>query len=359
MAKKNAIKVDINDMFLPNTMMDNEDRRKELMGSPLWPIVVAIYGVTDRKVRVSDFGISDIHKVCMSTEHGFPVAHAAYDPRPCEERSDDEFAFKVLASSSLFNSDRYSTHNSAALYTESQRYAVQKISKGPHDVRSAILNSVVHVQAILGDRVRPIIDHAVDRSYGSSLSGRPTFSIPTNLTHSLLNVFMNNMDKSDVPLKDLSDIQSFYETYKSKQEKFDSALNVARSLFQGEKIIFFPNVRGGVVIGKTNMLPALAAIDQYGKGEWLPQTGTFAYMPEVGFSVPLRWYQSIQHIPEDLRKELEIQLVMLKAHINSDDLIPNVRQMSEQRFWPEIGASCEPHHGVNSPMFVLNTFNVA
>jgi hypothetical protein len=359
MAKKNAIKVDINEMFLPNTMMDNEDRRKELMGSPLWPIVVAIYGVTDRKIRVSDFGISDIHKVCMSTEHGFPVAHAKYDPRPCEERSDDEFAFKVYASSSLFNNDKYPTNHSAALYTESQRYAVQKISKGPHDVRSAILNLIVHVQAILGDKVRPIIDHVVDRSYGSSLSGRPTFSIPANLTHSLINVFMNNMDKSDVPLKDLSDIQSFYETYKSKQEKFDNALNVARSLFQGEKIIFFPKVRDGVIIGKTNMLPALAAIDQYEKGEWLPQTGTFAYMPEVGFSVPLRWYQSIQHIPEDLRKELEIQLVMLKAHTNSDHLVPTIRYMVEKRFWPEIGASCEPDNGVNSSMLILNTFNVA
>jgi hypothetical protein len=359
MAKRNAIKVDINEMFLPNTMMDDENLRKELISSPLWPIVVAIYGAAECKVRVSDFGFADKHKVCLSTEHGFPIANAIYDPTPAEQRSDNAYAFVIYANNNLFTSTRYLPNGSAALYTESQRYAVQKISRGPHDVRSAILNSIAHLQKSLGELVRPIIDHVVDRSYGSSLTGRPTFSIPNSLTHVMLNVFMNNMDRSEVPLKHMSEVQSFYETYKTKQQKFDDALNIARSLFQGEKIIFFPNVREGVIVGKTNMLPALAAIDEYHKGEWLPQTGTFAYMPEVGFSVPLRWYQSIHHIPQDLRKELEIQLVMLKAHTNSDQLVPSDRCLVEKRFWPEIGASCEPGHGVNSSMFILNTFNVA
>lgn len=247
-----------------------------------------------------------------------------------------------------------------ALYTNSQRYAVQKMGRGPHDVRGRIMHTLASINESLGDTVRPIIDKAVDRTYGESLSSRPTTTIPTSLTNTLLRFFMDEVGKNDVPLKDIEMIKDIHRRHLTKNEKFDKALGVARSLFEGEKIIFFPSVRRGVIVGKTNMLPALAAIDQYDKGESLPYASGFAYMPDVNFSVPLRWYKSLQHVPDDLRKELEIQLVMLKAHTNGDSLIPSFQKMYEERFWVDLGVSCYPSHGgSSSPMLILNSMSAA
>jgi hypothetical protein len=369
MAKRNSIKVNIDEMFLPNTKMDDDKLRKEAVRSPTWPIAVAIYGATEGRVRVADFiaplthswgsELDMQHYMTLTTVHGFSVANIKYDPRPKDERSDDETAFTIQAVNNNFRDTNKYGFAGEKLCTNTQRYAVQKMAKGRHDVHHSICSAVLTIEQALSDHVRSILDNAMDVTYGSSLSGRPTVTIPREYSQSLLKVFMGDADKSSIPFNMMDKIRSLYTTMKQSDEKFDSALATVRSMLEGEKIVFFPQIRGGVIVGKTNTVPISAALDMYRDGSSLPYVTNFAYMPEVGFSMPLRWYKSLQDLPSDLRKELEIQLVMLKAHIGSDNLVPTDDDMRDKKFWPEIGAACRKEASYTSPMFILNSMNVA
>ena len=367
MAKRNTIKVNIDEMFLPNTMMDNEALRKDAVRSPLWPIAVAIYGATEGRVRVAEFkapnswgAALDIgHNMVLSTVHGFSVANLNYDPRAKELRSEDETAFTVQAVSSIFRESESSGFGGSKLCTNTQRYAVQKMAKGSHDVHNEICSAVLSVERTMSEHIRDIIDNAMDSTYGGSLSGRPTVSVPREFSHTLIKAFMGDFDRSSIPCSVTDKIRSLYDTINQIDQKFDNSLTTVRSMMEGDKIIFFPNIRGGVVVGKTNTAPISAALDIYSSGTHLPYADKFAYMPEVGFSTPLRWYKSMQDLPSDLRKELEIQLVMLKSHIGCDNLVPTYTDINGKPFWPEIGAACRQYSHMTSQMFVLNSLSVA
>lgn len=367
MGKRNTVKVDINEMFLPNAMMDNETVRKDAVQSPVWPIAVAIYAATDKRVRVSEFfgpqnswaaASEQAHKMCLSTTHGFPVATINYDPRPKDERDESETTFTIQSTNNLFM-DRPFGLGGSTLHTNSQRYAVQKMFKGSHDVHGEIMTSVLTVERTFSEYIRTIIDNAVDNIYGTGLSGRPTQPIPREYAHLVMKVLMGDMDKSAIPFNVMDKIKTLYESMKQHDERFDKALNTTRLMFEGEKIVFIPGVRNGVIVGKTNTLPIMSALDLYEKGDRLPYADNFAYMPEVGFTQPLTWYKSMQDLPEDLRREVEIQLVMLKAHIGCDNLIPTPADMGEKRFWPEIGVSCRRYSSNCAPMFLLNSMSAA
>jgi hypothetical protein len=368
MGKRNTVKVDINEMFLPNAMMDNETVRKDAIQSPVWPIAVAIYAATDKRVRVSDFispnnwgtALDHKHKMCLSTTHGFPVANVYYDPTPKEERSEDATTFTVQATYNLFM-DRAFGLGGSTLHTNSQRYAVQKMFKGSHDVYNEIVTTVLTIERTFSDIIRTIIDNSMDSVYGGSLVGRPSQPIPREYSHAVMKVLMGDMDKNAIPFNVMDKIKTLYESMKQHDERFDKALNTMRLMFEGEKIVFIPGVRNGVVVGKTNTLPVMAALDTYEKGDRLPYADSFAYMPEVGFTLPLKWYKSMQDLPEELRRELEIQLVMLKSHIGCDNLIPTPADMADKRFWPEIGAMCRVSSVTlpYAPVFLLNSMSAA
>ncbi len=367
MGKRNTVKVDINEMFLPNTIMDNETVRKDAVQSPVWPIAVAIYAATEKRVRVSEFfgpqnswaaASEQAHKMCLSTTHGFPVATINYDPRPKNERDDSETAFTIQSTNNLFM-DRPFGLGGSTLHTNSQRYAVQKMFKGSHDVHGEIMTSVLTVERTFGEYIRTVIDSAMDNIYGASLSGRPSQPIPREYSHFVMKVLMGDMGKSAIPFNVMDKIKTLYETMRQSDEKFDKAIGMVRSTFEGEKIVFIPGIRKGVMIGKTNTLPIMTALDLYEKGECLPYAANFAYMPEVGFTLPLKWYKSMQDLPEELRRELEIQLVMLKAYIGCDNLIPTPADMANKRFLPEIGAAYYQYTSNCAPMFLLNSMSAA
>ena len=242
MGKRNTVKVDINEMFLPNAMMDNETVRKDAIQSPVWPIAVAIYAATEKRVRVSDFispnnwgtALDHKHKMCLSTTHGFPVANVYYDPTPKEERSEDATTFTVQASNSIFYCRSFGFGGSY-LHTNSQRYAVQKMFKGSHDVYNEIVTTVLTIERTFSDIIRTIIDNSMDSVYGGSLGGRPSQPIPREYSHAVMKVLMGDMDKNAIPFNVMDKIKTLYESMKQHDERFDKALNTMRLMFEGEK----------------------------------------------------------------------------------------------------------------------------
>lgn len=368
MAKKNSIKVNIDDMFLSGTM-DDPIKRKEVMNSPMWPIAVAIYSLTGGRVRVSeatrsftdDFGEED-HALALSTVHGFTVASISHDPRDAEGRTEDGLqrtAFSIQAAPTLFCTNAFDLADGMVLHTNSQRYAVNKLSKHGHDVSNAILDLINRMDVTTGDMIRSILDRTVDREYGGSLSSRPSINIPEHLSPAMLKTFMGVMDKHQVPADIVARIEDVYSKFKERDDRFNNAIETTKQMFDGEKIIFFPRVRHGVVIGKTRMLPAQAALDEYSSGNHLPFTNQFNYLPEAEFTLPMRWYKSVEHIPAELRKELEIQLVMLKVHTNANSLLPAWDTYQNGSLWPQIGMASVMGSGTRSEMLMLNAVSAA
>lgn len=358
MAKRNTIKVDVEKMFLPRSVMDSPDARKRAMQSPLWPIFIAAYSATNGSVRVAGF-TSPLNEdddpedeIALTTPHGFPVASAIYNP----DAEDGNAKFVISSSSDIFNTNKFG-HQHMILATNSQRYAVQKINRGPHDVRTAICNLAMNVMPVIGHRLRHIVDSTVDGAFGESVSTRPYLQIPGNYGRSVMKVFVGEWEKNEVPHETMMALESLYKQYREKEGRFDNAIERARTLFQGEKILFFPKVSNGLVIGKMDTTPVMAAIDSYDKKGSLPNDNT--YVADVHFTMPLTWYPSIDALPSDMRQHLEIQLVLLKAHTGADDLIQKLSALGQKngtnRFnWPDLGAAGYAGHSMNSDLLVLN-----
>ena len=104
------------------------------------------------------------------------------------------------------------------------------------------------------------------------------------------------------------------------------------------------------MLGAIFSKPMLEALDQYCNGQCLPHNGKlFSYVKEV---VPFKWCKSLEHVPEQIKSELEYSLVMLKTHRASDQMIPEIEM---DTFWFDVGCySSGTQKGFNvSPVILL------
>lgn len=349
--KRETLKVNVNDMFLDGVYATGPDYHggSVVMKSKLWPIVVAAYAACDGKARIAEYksltrgeGNNEItERINLTTEHGFQIGYIS-------AWADGQVS--VYSTNGLLgNADSVSS----SLVTNSIRYAVSKLSKGNHDARSGLRSNCFGVSNFISDRLRSMVDKMIDDFYGESISSVPNIKLEEACITALAQVHMKELQMHQVPPSVQSRIEQAFNNYRQQRTKFHEALDKTKEMFSSDKIMFIPNVRDGVIVGKIKTGMIKYNVDQYLVKGYLPSSnGEVYFASDSSVSVPMRWYPSIQAVPEDLRRELEIQLVMLKAHTGGQTLVPSI-EGSGTKIWDAVGAVGYSYYG-QTPIILLN-----
>lgn len=345
MARKNreVIKLELKDLFLDGAL--TEDQQRAVMKSELWPIFVATYSGTDRNIRVCRYedkreattSNGFFERITFSTKEGFNCGMVRKD-MPTEDDSNGDY---VIGRYQTLVGEPSESYLNNILRTKSLRYAISKLQKGEHVTRTALRDTALGVASHLSDRLRGIVDRACDQEYGEAMSSRPYCEMSKKIQTVLAELFMKDVEAHQIPDAVVSELTGLYKNYSKQREKFAAAMDTASEMFNGKKYILFTNVRDGVIVGRISGVPVQAAIDQYRDG-FLPRASEFSYYVEDPTDMPLKWYPSMDAIPEDDRKQIDIQLVMLKAHTGSNSLMPDNRTQSG--VYPLLGASVGHDH---------------
>lgn len=318
----------INDLFLQG--QNDTAARNLLIRSPLVGVIANAYNRSGGKIRVGVIETAlDAHvkKVTLVTTKGVPVAE--------------------VVSNLLYNDINFytSSGNSIArhksgwqrLRTGHPKYLQNKLSvKSNHEAADALDGAVKDGEAWFGNELRDIVDRLVDQAMGEGVVCAPAFG-PQGLGSSLLTemarYFAGEISMHEVSASNRSHFQLLFDAYSNKREKFSNALTKAVEFLTGEKWIFINNINNGVIVGAISDIGLLAAIDKYKSGDSLPiqHEGTFNYAVET---TPLQWYPSFECVPDEIRNGIEFSLAMLKAHRNSDTMLP-----TNSHIWQEMGCA--------------------
>lgn len=325
---RSVIKFNISDIFLEGQNSQNE--RIALINSPLFGAVANLYNRSEKKIRVGHIELGQqthgvhtfVKKVNIVTSYGYPVAtvgsnNAAYD----------SVFFSVCPSP---------TSHSTRLSTSKPKYLQNKLGlKSEHDAATSFDFYLRQAEHFLPEHFRSIIDNLIDRLSGRANVHAPRCKVGNDLAHFLALCVKGEITQSEIPYEYRTQLDNNFKEYTSNRTKFMDAISQVSEFCSGEKWIYMNKINKGVILGAIDTKPSVAALDVYKMGDCLPSAtlGKYDYCKE---SVALKWYPSHEAIPDDLRQQVELSLVMLKAHRDSSEMLPSVGGT-----WLEMGCHAE------------------
>ena len=324
---KAKIKFNTDDLFLEG--QHSFMGKQNFIRSPLFPIVATMYNTTERKIRVGHIVSNQIStsadpketvmSALLTTPEGFMVGKVR-----CNRG-----VFDFLATS-----DGVSAPSSNVLISStSANYLKVKLSKNSdHVAASWLRRTSTDAICCISNVIRSITDTAVDRAYGRSVSSRPMVEYDSDITTFLSNVVMGRATMLQMPAEMRQIFESKYRDYTLNNNKFEEAIEKAKSFFDQGKWVLIREVNNGVILGAIIPDGAVAGLDIYKIGNSLPNGECHDF---ARFSVMPKWYSCYDAIPEEYRRELDYALMMLKVHRNADSLTPN----DERGIWMDIGAA--------------------
>lgn len=332
MAKREVIKVVPKDMFLENYYTPQlED---EIVRSSLWPLAVAVYSACNGRGRISQWSANGSFgtRMAFSTPEGFNIGYIA------TQGCGDSLQYSVYAGDAYFK-PTFNGGTNATLNTNNIRYAINKLGKSSnHDIRRGFIraSSPENLNGDIYSKLHSLIDRAVDQFNGGSINCRPTIDVDDHTATMLAQLFMGDMTANDMPSTVTDEVNTKFVEFKEKLTRFNLAIDSSKELFAPNKLLFFTKINNGIVVGKTKTDWIGRMLNNYKNGGTLRMADKAIDVRDM--VVPFKWYPSIEALPADLRQELEIQLVMLKAHTGSDSLIPNpeVSYGADIKVWPAL-----------------------
>lgn len=336
---RSVVKFNISDIFLDG--QTKQEDRLHLIKSPLFGILANLYNRSEKSIRVGMITRSeasnDVYSVEVVTPEGLNVARLT-------ARYGSMYNFGV------YNNPLSAGSNPHVLITSSNpKYMQNKLGpKSDHPAASSFDNQVVYVNRYVNELLRGLLDAFIDITAGITLTSKPrvfsdryiSSSGELELCNYLALHFAGEVTGTEMPshLRDM--FNNMYKKFVDNKNRFSDALNRSREMFSGDKWVYFRNMNGGVVLGAIRTDAIRVAIDKYASGQGLPFGSELNY---AQWEMPLKWYPSHEHIPADIRQQVDLSLVMLKAHRNSEEMFP-----SDGRFWEEMG--CLMEHNDLSPI---------
>lgn len=344
---RSVIKFNISDIFLDG--QTKQEDRLSLIKSPLFGILANLYNRSERSIRVGTItraeASNDIYGVEIVTPEGLSVARltARYN--------------------SLYNFGVYGSPLSAGanpnplISSCNPKYLQTKLGpRSEHEAAQVFDARLVSTKVYVSELLRASLDKFIDHTIGISVTSSPKLfsdryisdGCELELCHYLALYYAGEITQLEMPQNVRNMFDDMYKKYVDKKNKFSDALSRSREMFSGEKWIYFRNMNGGVVLGAIRTDAMQVAIDKYASGQRLPFVSEFNY---AQWEMPLKWYPSHDHIPADIRQQVDLSLVMLKAHRDSEEMFP-----SNGRFWEEMGCFMEGYESgpLASRLYVLS-----
>ena len=313
------VKFNIHDIFMEgqNTAAD----RTLFVTSPLFGIFTSLYNRADGKIKVglletSQNGIGDrwVKEVTVVNRYGLRLAEidnlggAAYSSITFE----------------LYRSPVEHNFVSQRMKSGNPKYIQHKLSKNSqHEIAATFDDVVRQGETALNAAIYRMIDASIDNKFGTSLSGMPVFDKRNTANDQMITFlakyFAGEVQQSEMLPSHRSEFESMFAKYKENMEKFRTALKDTFDMISTEKWVFINNVNGGVLLGGIRPEPMCAAVEKYMANGALPMYSEFNF---IDMSEPFKWYPSYQHIPEEIRQQLDFSMVMLKTHTGCAGTLP-------------------------------------
>lgn len=317
------------DFFFEGMTTDAE--RAQIMNSDSWPLIVAVINATEGRARV---GFTDMRfgqrTVYLVNEVGFHVATIGRD-----------IAMKYYVDIANDGHDLYRGRRIAK--SKRPKYIGSKLRKPKDDlIPSAeyqlLQNGLKNSDNTVNSLLRSILVDTLHTMYRSHES--PYASLNSDAATILLRLYKGDLKLSDIPSTYLNTFDASFIKYMERRNNFEKSFKSARDLFSADKWVLFyeygiGDLSKSVIVGAVSHHPTQVAIDRYVDSGSVPLENLFSYSDIIH---PFKWYPSFEHIPDEIRKNIEIQLMMYKVNSNSDQLFP--KPSHSLSLWTEGGVAC-------------------
>ena len=332
MTKKIKERVDVNDIFYDG--VHDDASKAEVMRSALWPVLVAMYSFSGKQLRIGPVGNNFAHDAILTMVHfltasGTPAAAVRLD-------ADGEML--VMSADRGIHGAGASTlaHYTTRIASKNPRYIVGTLkADSSHEGLDCIRSSIKDSQNIFSEILNRSMDQIVDVLAECSVTKPRVCKFSSAETDTLLNITLGNASKSDIDPHILVSLEQKYKDYAKEIAEFTERVDRAADMFQSDKWVVAKGVLGGVIVGAIASKPLLTAYEVYKQDGHLPNYQSYKYDETI---VPFKWYKSLDVLPEDIKSDFEASAVMLKAHFNSQELLPTVEAGSHTVVWETIEA---------------------
>jgi hypothetical protein len=197
------------------------------------------------------------------------------------------------------------------------------LSKGSnHPAFAGLLEAINLAENLFSHRLRGMVDSGVDKMFGRGLMQRPCLETDNVIASFLADVVMGKTTMLQMPAHLRQDFDTSYSAYEASSVKFDKTIDEFKKLFESGMWALSIRPHGEVVLSAISTEGVNTALDAYKSGSKLPSYTDHNY---ATYTLNPTWYPSYEAIPEEYRRELDYRLMLLKAHRNSESLIPDSR----------------------------------
>ena len=147
-----------------------------------------------------------------------------------------------------------------------------------------------------------------------------TFNLGIKTTTKLLEGFGVSIKEQDIPTEDYLKIMEARTLSLQKKQQRENTAKEMKEFFDKDKWLITMNISGGIIVGAISYKPIHAVIDN-----WVEEESHLSHAtPEhnggehryAEVIVPLKWYPSLDALPEDMRKDIVSKMVMMDIHRN-------------------------------------------
>ena len=354
-------KIDVNNVFLPEAL--DEKDKQYVMKSAGWPLVVAAHSTTEQQVFVAGLARHSVlgsHTIHMTNKSGVNVCAIKIN----DEGKLSEFC-RVDNPLSNCNSKGFEfevphTFYTQLLKTDSVRYAMNALRKNStHRAKDDLIEALHRADRVVSEYVHDIISDILHVHNNNDYPAPPTVRLNNDTQIALLRMFEGDLSKDALPFEYQDILNKTFQTWQKEATNFRNVFNQAIEFFNTDKWIVF-RMNGGVVLGVMSRHTALAQLE---KCRDTFDSSVPRDMNYLDMSHPYRWYKNLNDIPAEIRHELNLSLVMLKAHLpqNTDydierDLLPNKadHESRKDRVWTSIGAARNHQWHNHTPFYLIS-----
>jgi len=290
--------------------------KKEIMSSRFWPIIVAsinhIKDSTDSLVvggikRFSDSSV--ISSVTLTNRAGLNVVSMYADST--DPKSTIHFG-------GVYEATRQNGHHNIhdSVKSNNVKYIIRKIKDPQGDPINTLNNRWAEAKNYFAEQVSALISRGLRN--GGAIGSEIRITL--------------NLDKHKKALTCAEDI---------------------KQMFGNDKWVLLSDMNhGAVIVGAVSRQPLADAVNIFMKTGELPVIHKFKYIDAV---VPFKRYKSFNDIDEDIRRDIEMQLTMLKLHTKSDGpLVPTSDSMQHgEHVYTDLGAMTSGSY-MTSPLIIVD-----
>lgn len=303
---------DVSNIFFAGKNFSEQDKQRVVL-SPVWPAAVAVYSATGQKARVFSHMVDGQEEtIFMSDENGFNLCAV--------QKCNSDYLF--------LSADSYVTHVDYArsesvgilrdyttrLKTVDLSYmssALRSKSKG-HEAQDRLKNATQKVTLESDDIVFVAVDSMLDQRAGGTLQHpEPDRSGLHN------SVFADAILGNNLSVSDKLALDTMLDKYKIEKDKYNQIGRDTVSFFDNDKWMVVRSLDSpdGFMIGvvdKTKVVEKLLQMP-------LHRSSVFSRSEYMVEQKPLRWYASLDVMPDDMRQSFELSCLMVKSHLPNTD----------------------------------------